>query len=91
MFGILCHTAEESGLLSCPLTPVPSSSELRGKKQIEASSDPFHPSSSLPIFFLYLLVLISYLMIYFSYQIAATFYRDLLLLVLYTTASPSDL
>lgn len=91
VFSVLCHTAEESGLYSCPLTPVPSSSELRGKRQIEASSDPFHVTTSLPIFFPYLLVLISYLMIYLSYQIAASFYRDLLLLVLYTTASPSDL
>lgn len=49
VFSVLCHTAEESGLYSCPLTPVPSSSELRGKRQIEASSDPFHVTSSLPI------------------------------------------
>lgn len=42
---------------SCPFSPLPSSSEPERIRQIEASSHPFHPTTSVPISFLFLLFL----------------------------------
>lgn len=80
VFSLLYHAAEEPRLYLVPSPMSPAAVSQRGIRQTEASSHPFHLTSLLLFFFLYVLVLFSYLPIYLPCQIAASFCRDLMIL-----------